>query len=60
MDWRDKPITDKQAEYISDMMEFSAYPIPPFNGDTRGEAADYIDRYGKLAHEDVNSKTFGY
>lgn len=60
MDWRNKPITDKQKELISDMMKFSAYPIPRFTGATRGEAADYIDKYGKLAHEDVNSKMFGY
>lgn len=60
MDWRSKPITDKQMEIINDMMEFTAYPIPKFTGTTRGEAADYIDEYGKLAHEDVNSKMFGY
>ena len=60
MNWRDKPITDKQMELINDMMEFTAYPIPKFVGITRGEAADYIDEYGELAHEDVNSTTFGY
>lgn len=26
----------------------------------RGEASDYIDKWGKLAHEDVNSPKFGY
>ena len=60
MDWRDKPITNKQMELINDMMEFTAYPIPKFTGKTRGEGADYIDKYGKLAHEDVNSRMFGY
>ena len=60
MNWSDKPITDKQMELINDMMEFTAYPIPKFTGTTRGEAADYIDKYGKLAHEDVNSPMFGY
>lgn len=60
MDWRDKPITNKQIELINDMMEFTAYPIPKFTGTTRGEAADYIDKYGKLAHENVNSPMFGY
>lgn len=59
-DWRSKPITDKQKECIEAMMEFSAYPIPKFEGTTRGEAADYIDKFGKFAHEDVNSKMFGY
>ena len=47
-------------EYIADIMEFSAYNPPKFVGKTRGEAADYIDRYGKLAGEDVNSRVFGY
>ena len=60
MGWRDDPITEKQMEYIQDMMEFTAYPIPNFTGKTKGEAADYIDKYGKLAHEDVNGKAFGY
>lgn len=60
MGWRDDPITDKQKMLIEDMMEFSAYPLPKFTGSTKGEAADYIDKYRKLAHEDVNSPTFGY
>ena len=59
-DWRIDPITEKQKECIADMMEFSAYPIPRFTGTTKGEAADYIEKYGKLAHEDISSKTFGY
>lgn len=58
--WRDDLITDKQKMLIDDMMEFSAYPLPKFTGTTKGEASDYIDKYGKLAHEDVNSPTFGY
>ncbi len=60
MGWRDDPITDKQKMLIEDMMEFSDYPLPRFTGTTKGEASDYIDKYGKLAHEDVNSPTFGY
>ena len=60
MSWRDKPITEKQKECIAEMQEFSYYPIPIFDGTTRGEASDYIDKYGKLAYEDVNSPTFGY
>ena len=58
--WRDDPITDKQKQCIEDMQEFSYYPIPRFTGTTKGEAADYINEYGKLAHEDVNGKMFGY
>lgn len=60
MTWRDDPITDKQKTLIDDMMEYSDYPLPQFTGTTKGEASDYIDKYGKLAHEDVNSQTFGY
>ena len=60
MGWRDDPITEKQKECIQDMIEFSDYPLPKFIGTTKGEASDYIDKYGKLAHEDVNSTTFGY
>ena len=58
--WRNEPITDKQKSCIETMMEFSAYVIPKFTGTTKGEASDYIDKYGKLAFEDVNSSTFGY
>lgn len=58
--WRDDPITDRQKQCIEDMQEFSCYPIPRFTGMTKGEAADYINEYGKLAHEDINSKMFGY
>ena len=60
MNWRDKPITDKQRECIESMQEFSPYDLPAFTGTTRGEASDYIDKWGKLGHEDVNSPTFGY
>ena len=61
-DWRSKKPTEKQIQCIKDMMEFSWYSLPPFdfvNG-TRGDASDYIDKWEELAHEDVNSKTFGY
>lgn len=60
MTWRDKEPTEKQLECIATMMEFSPYPLPQFTGTTRGEASDYIDKWGKLAHEDTNSPTFGY
>ena len=60
MSWRDDAMTEKQRQLIEDMQEFSCYPIPRFDGKTKGEASDYIDKYGALAHEDVNSKMFGY
>ena len=58
--WRNDPLTEKQKECITYMLEFSDYPIPRFTGKTKGEASDYIDKYGELAHEDVNGKCFGY
>lgn len=60
MNWRNKSITDKQKECITTMQEFSNYYIPCFEGTTRGEASDYIDKYGKLAYENVDSPMFGY
>lgn len=59
MKWREKEITEKQKQCIQTMQEFSCYPLPKFTGTTRGEAADYIDEYGKIAHENVNSPKFG-
>ena len=59
MNWREKEPTQKQIEYIQSMMEFSGYPIPRFTGTTRGEASDYIDKYEKIAHENVDSPKFG-
>lgn len=60
-DWRDKPITDKQKEFIRTIEEYCAYFPPKFTGTTRGEASDYIDRWGKLTTlEDPNGFGFGY
>ena len=60
--WKDDPATEKQIVAILDMWEFSAYPLPDLNLKTltKGEAADYIDKYHLLAHENVDSPTFGY
>ena len=58
--WRLRPITDKQKECIDEMQEYSPYPLPKFEGQTRGEAADYIDKYGKLAHESEWAIEHGY
>ena len=60
MNWRDKEPTEKQLQFIADIQEFSPYSSPLFTGKTRGEASDYIDKYGKDAHDDPNSKTYGY
>jgi hypothetical protein len=42
------------------MQNYSPYPFPKFEGQTRGEAADYIDKYGKLAHESEWAIEHGY
>lgn len=60
MSWRDDEITKKQKDYIDSIQEFSCYPLPKFDGTTKGEAADYIEKYGELANENVNSPMFGY
>ena len=45
--WRDSPITDKQLAYIRQMQLDAdmngAIPLPPFRGDTKGAACDYIN-----------------
>lgn len=60
--WRDDLATEKQIAAILDMWEFSAYLLPALNLKTltKGEAADYMDKYHLLAHENVDSPTFGY
>lgn len=58
--WRDEAITEKQQAYIAEMQEFSQYPLPEFTGTTKGEAADYIDRWRKLAHESTWGIEHGY
>lgn len=58
--WRNEPITQKQKELIAEMEEFSRYPIPHFEGTTKGEASDYISKYGEIAHENVDNPTYGY
>lgn len=54
MDWRNDPDTLKQLAYIAEMREFSEYELPPFTGKTKGQAADYINKYIKLAHTNFN------
>lgn len=59
-DWRNEKATEKQLAYISEMQEFSPYPLPAFTGSTKGEAADYIDKWRKLAHESTWAIEHGY
>jgi len=51
LEWRKDPVTDKQLAYISEMQEYSDFPIPAFIGTTKGEASDFINRWSKVAHE---------
>ena len=59
-DWRNDSVTEKQLAYIDEMNEFSPYPLPEFKGKTKGEAADYINKYSKLAHENEWAIKNGY
>ena len=58
--WRSKEPTEKQLQHIMEMQEFSPYPLTAFDGKTRGEAADYIDQYSKVAHESTWAIEHGY
>lgn len=59
-EWKNEPITEKQKQLIADMQEFSPYSLPRFCGMTKGEAADYINQYGKMAHENAVMIARGY
>ena len=58
--WRNDKPTAKQLECIRDMQDYSEYPLPVFNGTTKGEASDYINEYGKIAHESIWAIEHGY
>ena len=58
--WMYEPATAKQLAYIQEMQEFSPYPLPSFDGTTKGEAAAYIDRWSKMAHESTWAIEHGY
>lgn len=51
--WPEDRVTEKQLAYIEELQEFSEYPLPPFTGETKQEAKEYIDKYWKLAHEKI-------
>ncbi len=58
--WRSKEPTEKQLNLIEEMQEFSDFPLPPFNGKTRGEAHDWIEKNWKAAHESSWAIENGY
>lgn len=52
-DWRNDPITEKQEQMIATIEENAIMNdafIPPFSGNTKGEASDYIDNYIYACH----------
>ena len=59
--WRDKPATERQLDYIEFIQEF-ACSAPEFDGITRGEASEYIDKYAEEAKLELESSSpmFGY
>ena len=59
-DWTNEPATEKQLAYIREMQEFSEFPLPPFTGTTKGEAAKYIDEHIHTAHESTWGIEHGY
>lgn len=51
--WRDDPITEKQAQLIADIemqADMSYAAIPSFTGKPKGEACDYIGKYVVRCH----------
>ena len=53
MNWRDDPITDKQEAMIAQIEEDACMNdalIPPFHGQTKGDASDYISAYLGASH----------
>lgn len=48
--WRNDQPTEKQMKLIFEMHEMADHPLPRFEGKTKGEASDYIDKYIKDAH----------
>ena len=53
MSWRNDPVTEKQLKMITDMIEFSEFPLPKFTGKTKGEASDYINKWLSKSHESL-------
>lgn len=51
MEWRNEPMTAKQRDLIAEMNEMSQFPLPKFEGTTKGEASDYINANLKKSFE---------
>ena len=45
--------TENQLRYIQELQDISIYPLPKFMGETENEAAEYIDRYDSVAHDNL-------
>ena len=58
--WRQEPITKKQKTYIAEMQKVSHFPLPQFEGKTKGEAWDYINKYNELTYINLWSIINGY
>lgn len=58
--WRKEQITQKQKEYIEEMQKVSHFPLPQFEGKTKGEAWDYINKYSELTYINLWSIINGY
>lgn len=60
MSWRELEPTKKQLDFIKYIQEY-AFPVrPTFEGKTRGEAADFIDKYAKYAFCNTWAVEHGY
>jgi len=52
--------TEWQLKLISEMQEFSEYPLPKFKGTTKREATIYITKYLPLSKESTWAIEHGY
>lgn len=52
-DWRNDPHTEKQLNLILEMHEFSEIPLPEYTGKTKGDAADFINKWISTSHERI-------
>lgn len=60
LNWRDEPATEQQLQYIYGMQRFSVIDLPYFNGTTKGEACDYIEKYREFAYMNLWAIEHGY
>lgn len=53
--WKDDKPTQSQLEYIRHILEESGIPLPPFEGKTKGEAAEWIEKNRhRASHNPLN------